>query len=294
MPRALWKGAISFSLVHIPVQLFSATRSHELDLDMLDKRNFSPVGYKRFNKSTGKTVEWGDIVKGYQYQKGEYVVLTEGDFRKANVEKTQTVDIHAFVEREAVPPYYFETPYYVLPDRNGGKVYALLRDALAKSKRIAIASVVIRTRQHLCALYPVDEVIMLDTLRYASEVAEVPKIKANGSARAASATAREVQMALKLIDEMSEPWKPERYHDTYRDDLMKRIRDKIESGETHALTPVRAARAAPGTKVTDLMGLLKESLEQSKQPASAASSTRRRSSYSRRRASRTRGRRRAA
>ena len=293
MPRALWKGAISFSLVHIPVQLFSATRSHELDLDMLDKRDFSPVGYKRVNKATGKDVAWGDIVKGYQYQKGEYVVLTEGDFRKANVEKTQTVDIHAFVERTAVAPYHYETPYYLLPDRNGAKVYALLRDALAKSKRIAIASVVIRTRQHLCALYPVDEVIMLDTLRYASELAEVPKTKANGTGRGASATAREVQMALKLIDEMSAPWKPERYHDTYRDDLMKRIQEKIKSGETHELTTVRAPRAAPGGKVADLMGLLKESLEQTRQPAGTSGAARR-SSYSRRRASRTRGRRRAA
>jgi DNA end-binding protein Ku len=296
MPRALWKGAISFSLVHIPVQLFSATRSHELDLDMLDKRDFSPVGYKRVNKATGKTVEWGDIVKGYQYQKGEYVVLTEGDFRKANVEATRTIDIHAFVEREAVAPYYFDTPYYLLPDRSGGKVYALLRDALAKSQRLAIASVVIRTRQHLCALYPVEDMIVLDTLRYASEIAEVPKVKASGSRRAPGASAREVQMALKLIDELSEPWKPARYHDTYREDLMKRIQEKIESDETHALTPVRAPRAAAGGKVVDLMGLLKESLEQTKQPQTKqpAEGTRRRSTYARRRASRTRGRRRAA
>src|SRR5262245_12309074 len=136
MPRAIWKGAISFSLVHIPVGLYSAARANEIDLDMLDKRDFSPVGYQRVSKKTGKTVEWRDIVKGYQYKKGDYVVLTDEDFRRANVEASRTIDIHLFVDRSTVAPYYFETPYYLTPEAQGAKVYALLRDAMAKTDKV--------------------------------------------------------------------------------------------------------------------------------------------------------------
>jgi DNA end-binding protein Ku len=297
MPRALWKGAISFSLIHIPVRLFTATRANELDLDMLDKRDFSPIGYKRTNKKTGRAVEWDDIVRGYQYEKGKYVVLTPGDFRRANVEATQTIDIHAFTERDAIPPYFFETPYYLGPDKGGAKVFRLLHDALVKSRKIGVASVVIRTRQHLAALMPLDDIIQLDTLRFADEVLDPAKVvpRANGtratSARATAASPRELQMALRLIEEMSEPWKPERYHDSYREDLMKRIEEKIASGETHELTEDVAPRRAESGKVVDLMALLRESLDQKQGRASGDRSSGRRSSYGRRRVSRTRGRR---
>lgn len=302
MARALWKGAISFSLVHIPVQLFPAVRSSTLDLDMLDKRDFSPIGYSRINKTTGKPVDWDDIVKGYQYQKGEYVVLTPEDFRRANVEATQTIDIHAFTERDAVAPYFFDTPYYLAPEKHGAKVYALLRDALVKSEKLAIATVVIRVRQHLAALMPVDDRILLNTLRFADEILSpaeataAPRAKGtkrgNGKApRNISANPRELEMAMKLIEEMSEPWRPERYHDTYRDDLMKRIEEKIESGKTHALTRATAAsrREARGGKVVDLMALLKGSLDEKRTAGAQDRSTGRRSRYARRRASRTRG-----
>src|SRR5262245_43014950 len=165
MPRSIWKGAISFSLIHIRVSLHTASRPNELDLDLLDRRDFSPVGYQRINKKTGKPVDWDDIVKGYQYRKGDYVVLTDEDFRRANVKATQTVDIRAFVHPQEIPPHFFETPYYLAPAKGGEKVYALLRDVLRRSERWAVGSVVIRTRAYACALLPQDELLMLNTLR---------------------------------------------------------------------------------------------------------------------------------
>ena len=140
MARIIWKGAISFSLVHIPVSLQTATRANGLDLDLLDRRDFSPVGYQRINKSTGKAVDWDDIVKGYEYKKGEYVALTDEDFRRANVKATQTIAIRSFVRPREIPPQYFETPYYIAPDKRGQKVYALLREALRELVREAAGS----------------------------------------------------------------------------------------------------------------------------------------------------------
>ena len=140
--RGLWNGAISFSLIHIPVSLHTAARANDIDLDLLDKRDFAPVGYQRYNKSTGKVVDWNQVVKGYQYEKGEYVVLTDEDFRRANVEASRTIDIATFVDRDAIAPYYFESPYYLLPDKNGERVYSLLRDALEQSKKLAVATFV--------------------------------------------------------------------------------------------------------------------------------------------------------
>src|ERR1044072_8654448 len=155
MPRVLWKGAISFGLVHVPVSLYPASRSEGISFDMVDKRDFAPVGYKRYNKRTGKEVERENIVKGYEYEKGEYVVVTDEDFKQANVEATQTVDIVAFVNAAAVAPYYFDTPYYLEPGKRGEKGYALLREILLRTGRVAIANVVIRSRQHLAAVIPV-------------------------------------------------------------------------------------------------------------------------------------------
>src|SRR6476660_9257009 len=170
MARTLWKGAISFGLVHIPVGLYSAEKRNSFDLTMLDRRSMKPVGFKRYNKETGEDVSWDDIVKGYEYEKGRYVVLTDEDFKRANVEATQTVDIVAFVNTEEVAPTYFETPYYLAPDKRGEKGYALLRETLKATKKIAIATVVIRTRQYLAALIPNGDVIVLNTLRYTNEL----------------------------------------------------------------------------------------------------------------------------
>jgi DNA end-binding protein Ku len=259
----LWNGAISFSLIHIPVSLHTAARSSTVDLDLLDKRDFAPVGYQRYNKTTGKVVDWDDVVKGYEYEKGEYVVLTDEDFRRANVEASRTIDIQTFVGRDAISPYYFDTPYYLVPDKGGERVYALLRQALEQSKKLAVATFVLRSRQHVAALMPVDDVIVLNTLRYREEIQEAPQTVS--STRAGAARGRELEMALKLIDEMTEKWHPEQFTNTYRDDLMKRIEEKVKSGQTHALTQPDEEAAEPraaGGKVVDLMSLLQRSLEQ--------------------------------
>ena len=298
--RGLWNGAISFSLIHIPVSLHTAARANQIDLDLLDKRDFAPVGYQRYNKSTGKVVDWNDVVKGYQYEKGEYVVLTDEDFRRANVEASRTIDIQTFVERDAIAPYYFDTPYYLVPDKNGERVYALLRDALAQSGKLAVATFVLRSRQYVAALMPVAEVMVLNTLRYQEEIQPHPDVAA-ASAKKAAASGRELSMALKLVEEMSEKWKPDAFADTYKHDLMKRIEQKVKSGQTHALTqPEQDAteQRAPGGKVVDLMSLLERSLAQTggrggdaAAPASRAS--KRKHSAARRRTTNPRAARRA-
>jgi DNA end-binding protein Ku len=271
--RGLWNGAISFSLIHIPVSLHTAARAHEIDLDLLDKRDFSPVGYQRYNKSTGKVVDWNDVVKGYEYEKGEYVVLTDEDFRRANVEASRTIDIQTFVDRDAIAPYYFDTPYFLVPDKNGERVYALLREALERSKKLAVATFVLRSRQHVAALMPVDSTIVLNTLRYHAEIQPHPEVAAATARKAGTASGRELEMALKLVDEMTEKWKPEAYEDTYRDDLMKRIEQKVKAGQTHTLTEPEADAGetrATGGKVVDLMSLLERSLAHKGGPAGAA------------------------
>ena len=267
MARAFWKGAISFGLVYIPVELYSATRSATIDLDYLDKRDFAPVGYQRYNKRTGKLVEWKDIVKGYQHKKGQYVVLSDEDFRQANVKASQTIEITSFTDAVNITPEYYETPYYVAPQKGGQKVYALLREVLKRTGKVAVATVVVRTRQHLAAVLPENDVLLLNTLRFPDELrtpeevgVEPPEMKSAGLA------AREISMAERLVEEMTEPWKPQQYHDNYREDLMKRIEEKVRNKETHVLTAApKGARAQKSAEVIDLMSVLKQSLEKSGQ-----------------------------
>jgi DNA end-binding protein Ku len=272
MARGLWKGAISFGLVSVPVELHSAKkRAAELDMTMLDKRNLAPVGYKRVNKSTGKEVPWNEVVKGYEYKDEKYVVMSPEDFRRANPEAAKTVDILAFVELADIQPQHFDTPYYLKPEKRGAKAYALLRETLAKAGKAGIASVVIRTKQYLAALVAQDELLVLNTLRYADELKapselEIPK---------ASVTAKELDMALRLVEDLADEWHPEKYKDSYRDDLMKRIKEKIKAGETEEITEAeKAPRAAKGADVIDLMSLLKKSVE--RKPAKARRPARRR------------------
>jgi DNA end-binding protein Ku len=280
------------------VSLHTAARAHELDLNLLDKRDFAPVGYQRYNKATGKVVEWNDVVKGFEYEKGEYVVLTDEDFRRANVEASRTIDIQTFVDRDAIAPYYFDTPYFLVPDKNGERVYALLREALEQSKKLAVATFVLRSRQHVAALMPVDKTIVLNTLRYREEIQPHPDVAA-AVAKKTSATGRELEMALKLVAEMSEKWKPEVFTDTYRDDLMKRIQQKVKAGQTHTLTEPEAEvteeRSAGGGKVVDLMSLLQRSLDQKGGGGSTdtARASKRKHSAARRRTTNTRTARRA-
>jgi DNA end-binding protein Ku len=269
MSRVIWKGAISFSLIHIPVGLQAASRSNALDLDLLDRRDFSPVGYQRVNKNSGDVVAWDDIVKGYKYRDDQYVVLSDEDFRLANVEATQTIDIQGFVEPQEIAPQYFETPYHLLPEPEGEKVYGLLHDALERSETWAVGLVVIRTRQSVCVLLPWQGRLLLNTLRYEDELVEPadPPKKRRGRRAAAgegarAPTTRETTMALRLIDEMRLPWKPEAFHDSYREDLLRRVEQKVEAGETRSLTAPAAEAAAPrATNIVDLTSLLKRSLE---------------------------------
>ena len=271
MARGLWKGAISFGLVNVPVELYSAKkRAAELDMTMLDKRDLAPVGYKRVNKSTGKEVPWDDVVKGYEYQDDKYVVLSDEDFRRANPEAAKTVDIHAFVELSSVAPQYFETPYYLVPGKRGEKAYALLRETMKKAGRAAIATVVIRTKQYLAAVVPQDKVLVLNTLRYVDELKDPSELEIED----AKVTAKELDMAQRLVDDMSDEWNPRAYQDTFRRDLMKRIEEKVKAGETQEITePEKERRAEKGGEVIDLMALLKKSV--TPKPAKRAAKRRR-------------------
>ncbi|MGF6116849.1 DNA end-binding protein Ku [Janthinobacterium lividum] len=262
MARALWKGAISFGLVHIPVELISASLDHELDLSMLDRRDFSPIGYKRYNKKTGKEVEWDDIIKGYEYKTDEYVVLSEEDLRQANVKATQTIDILTFVDALEVPLTFYEHPYYLLPAKGGEKVYALLRETLRKANKVGIASVVMRTKQHLCALVCVGDAIVLNTLRYADEIRPTDDLDLPGSTlKSAGISDKELKMALSLVEGMSEAWEPGQYHDSYREDVLALVRKKIKARQTKTITPPAPEPAEEhGNNVIDLVALLQQSL----------------------------------
>jgi len=261
----IWKGAISFGLVHIPVTLKAAAREHRLSFDWLDRRDMAPIGYTRINKTTGKAVEWKDIVKGYEYQKGEYVLMSDEDFKRANPEATQTVEILSFVEAAAIPPSYFETPYFLEPDKRGKKPYALLREAMKRSGRAGLARFVVHTKQHLAALLVTDNALMLNTLRFADEIQAIDDLDLPAAgAKAEGLSAREIDSATRLIADMSETWDPSQYGDTYRDDLMARIEQKIAAGQTHVLTEPDdgGAREKPreSAKIIDLVSLLKQSM----------------------------------
>jgi DNA end-binding protein Ku len=262
MARSIWKGAISFGLVHIPVDLHSAVQNKDLDLTMLDRRDFSPIGFKRYNKTTGKEVAWDDIIKGYQYADDEYVVLSDEDLKRANVKATQTIDIQAFVDAQEVPLTYYEQPYYLAPGRGGDKVYALLRETLRKANKIAIANVVIRTKQHLCALVCIGDTIVLNTLRFPDELRGTDDLELpSKSPRASGISDKELQMAMSLVEGMAEEWDPEQYHDTYREDVLALVKRKIKAKQTKTITlPEPEEEETKSDNVIDLVALLKQSL----------------------------------
>ncbi len=264
MPRVLWKGAISFGLVHIPVGLYSAEKRNSFDLTMLDRRTMKPVGFKRYNKETGEDVSWDDIVKGYEYEKDRYVVLTEDDFKRANVEATQTIDILSFGDGDEIPSMYFETPYYLAPDKRGHKGYALLRETLKQTAKVAIANVVIRTRQYVAALMPVGDIIVMNTLRYANELRGADELEVPSSnLKAVGVNPREIEMARKLVDGMTAKWNPDEYRDSYHEDLLALIEKRVQAGQTEVITePSEEGEERPAKgEVIDLMALLKRSVE---------------------------------
>lgn len=257
----MWKGAVSFGLVYIPIEMYSAASSSALDLNLLDKRDFSPVGYQRINKRTGKTVEWANIVKGYEYKKGEYVALSNEDFRQANVKASQTIEISSFTNAAEIAPEFYETPYYLVPTKGGEKGYALLREALVRTCKVAVGSVVMRGRQHFGVIGADKRVLLFNTLRFAAELRSVADLDV--PPKAANVSPKEVAMAEKLLEEMSAPWKPEEYHDSYREDLMRRIQEKVRKRQTHLLTPKEKTpkQGRQSAQVIDLMAVLRKSLE---------------------------------
>ncbi|NUU02705.1 Ku protein [Herbaspirillum robiniae] len=264
MRRALWKGAISFGLINIPVELFTAEKNDELDFHLLDRRDLAPVGYKRVNKKSGREVPWENIIKGYEYEEGKYVLMSDEDLRRANVEATQSIEIQSFVEVEQVPILYYEQPYYLAPSKGGDKAYALLRETLLSSGKMAIAQIVIRTRQHLAALLPQGQMLNLITLRYTTELRAPDDIAVpSRTAKKSGVSKQEVEMARALVAHMSADWAPEQFRDTYRDDVLALINKKIKSRQTHEVAEPDDREVAPvgSGKVVDLMALLKSSLE---------------------------------
>jgi DNA end-binding protein Ku len=262
--RPLWKGAISFGLVTIPVSLYPATRREELKFRMLRKSDHSPINYKRVAEADGKEVPWDEIVKGFEYEKGKYVILKEEDFARVDVEATQTVDTINFVKIDDVDPLLFYKPYYLEVGKGGDKAYVLLRDALVKSGKIAIAKVVIRARQHLAAIKPKEEGLMLELMHFPSELMDVSGFKAPAKK---SVGAAEMRMAEQLIESMTTEWKPEEYTDEYREALENLIEEKIEHGDKAAPAPPKKKRPS---NVVDLVSILQESIQQSQGKAKAS------------------------
>lgn len=273
MPRALWRGAISFGLVYVPVELRTASRENTLPLHMLDSRDFAPVGYNRINKHTGKEVDWSHIVKGYEYKKGDFVALTDADFKHANVKASETIEIDTFCNASEVPTIYFDKPYYLAPAKGGGKVYSLLRQALAATNKVAVATFVMHQRQHLCVVMPQDNVLVLQTLRFDDEVLEPTDINADSKV-----TSMELAMAKTLIEQMAGSFEASKFRDTYRADLKRRVQEKIKSKETHSLdVKMPTSDVRPKAQVIDLMATLKASLKGgSKQAVPAKKAVKRR------------------
>jgi DNA end-binding protein Ku len=259
--RSLWKGAITFGLVHIPIGLYSATAESGVDFDWLDRRTMDPVGYKRVNKKTGKEIDKEDIVKGVKWHGGDYVVLSPEEIQAAYPRTTQTIEIEAFVDADEVPFVYLERPYYVGPVNKGDKVYALLREALKQTHKVGIAKVVIQTKQHLAVLIPCGPALILNLLRWGGEIRSWEDLKLPPSdAKAAGVKEAELNMAKQLIEGMSANWSADQFRDSFKEEIMKLVEAKAQAGETEHVTPVEKAPTG-GADVIDLTELLKRSLQ---------------------------------
>jgi DNA end-binding protein Ku len=260
MARAIWKGAISFGLVHIPVALVSATSSQGVDFDWLDSRSMDPVGYKRVNKVTGKEVTKEHIVKGVQYEKGRYVVLSEEEIRSAHPLSTQTIDIFSFVDGEQIPLQNIDTPYYLAPDKRGGKVYALLRETLSKTGKVALAHVVLHTRQHLAALMPLESALVLVMLRWPAEVRSLDELALGSEVTKPELAKGELDMAKRLVEDMTAEWTPEDYRDGFEDKIMALVDKKAREGKVEDVETATGEEERKTADVIDLTELLKRSL----------------------------------
>jgi DNA end-binding protein Ku len=271
--RTIWKGAISFGLVHIPVGLHTATSESGVDFDWLDKRSMDPVGYKRINKRTGKEIDKDNIVKGVAYEDGKYVIVSPEEIAEAYPRTTQTIEIQQFVDAAGVSFVYLERPYYVAPINKGHKVYALLRDTLTQTGKIGIAKVVIQTKQHLAALIPSGDALVLNLMRWGDEVKsleglDLPKAGAKNMTPSAS----EMKMAKMLVDDMSGEWDPEQYKDEFKAAVMELVEQKARAGETETVIAPQEESPAYADNVIDLTELLQRSLKGGKAASKAPAS----------------------
>ncbi len=275
MPRSIWKGAISFGLVHIPVSLVSATSSQGVDFDWLDKRSMDPVGYKRINKTTGKEVTKENIVKGVAFEKGRYVVLSEDEIRSAHPKSTQTIEIIAFVDSDQIPLQNIDTPYFLAPDKRGGKVYALLRETLKKTRKVALANVVLHTKQHLAALMPLESALVLVMLRWPAEVRSLDELELGSDVTKPTLAKGELDMAKRLVEDMSADWQPEAYRDSFQEKIMALVAKKAKAGKIEDVESQEGQEERKSADVIDLTELLKRSLAgkpAAKKPAAKKSS----------------------
>ena len=260
MARAIWKGAISFGLVHIPVALISATSSKGVDFDWLDKRSMDPVGYKRINKVTGKEVSSENIVKGVEYEKDRYVVLSEQEIRAAHPKSTQTIDIFGFVDSQQIPLQNIDTPYFLTPDKRGEKVYALLRETLHDTKKVALANVVLHTKEHLAAVMPLASALVMVILRWPADVRELDDLDLSDAVTDVQLNKSERDMAKRLVKDMSADWTPEDYRDTFQDKIMQLVETKAKEGKIQDLETDQGEEERKSADVIDLTDLLRRSL----------------------------------
>lgn len=256
--RSIWKGAISFGLVNIPITLYPATRREELRFHFLRKSDLSPINNKRVAEADGKEVAWEEIVRGYQYEKGKFVVLNDDDFSRVDVEATQTVDIQEFVEVEDIDPMFFAKPYYMEPGKGGDKAYNLLREVLRGTKKVGIAKVVIKTRQHLAAVKPQGEVLVLELMHFAEEIIDSGELHLPRETKLAK---KESDMARQLVESMTGQWDAEKYKDEYKDALLEVIEEKVAAGGKEAPKP-KKTKGAKATNVIDLVAILQKSIQE--------------------------------
>jgi len=256
--RSIWSGSISFGLVNIPVKLVSAVQSEEIDFDMLSKKDLAPIHYARIDSKTGEEVPWKDIVKGYQYAKGKYVVVEDEDFQKAHPEKSKSIDIVQFVKEDEIDPIYYEKPYYLVPGKNAEKSYKLLLKALEETETVGIAEFVLRNREHICALKPYEGALLLNQMRYHDEIRDIPAEAATKE----RLREKELDLAVKLVNQLTEKFDPAAFKDTYVTELKKVIKAKAAGKDIRIAEPVKKTAT-----VKDLMEVLKQSLNGGKKRA---------------------------
>lgn len=257
--RPIWSGALSFGLINVPVKLYSALQEHEISFDLLHKKDLSPIRYAKICKAEEQEVPYKDVVKGYQYQKGEYVVITDEDFANANQKRGKTIELQSFTYEKEIDSVYFEKPYFLEPDKGAAKAFYILREALLQSEKVAVAIFALKNREHVAIVRPYQNALVLNQLRFQSQVRDPADLDLPATAKNSS---KEVEMAVKLIDQLTEPFKPENFKDHYVEDMKEIIENKLKG-----IKPSAKPKEPKYTKVQDLMGSLKASLQQFRSPS---------------------------